>query len=160
MSGSLHSWYSLPDLDAFAAREAEVSGEIELKRLSRLRDMLHADEGSVRASLCFGPSQRGWVRLRLAYEATLRLVCQRCLDPMDFEARDESKLGLVETAASEALLPEDFEAVLLEEERFNPAQLLEDELLMALPLVPKHDDPAQCGPLARELDGNSQAEGV
>lgn len=152
MSGSLHTWYSLPDLDGFAEREAELTGDIELKRLSRLRDMLHAHDGSVRVGVRFGPSRRGWWPLRLKYEGTLRLVCQRCLEPMDIAMAAESKLGLIESAAAEPLLPDDYEAVLLEEKRFNPSQLLEDELLMALPLVPKHDGLEDCGPLALELD--------
>lgn len=158
MSGSLHTWYSLPDLDGFAERQVELTGEIELKRLSRLRDMLHADDGSVRVGVRFGPSRRGWVPMRLEYEATVRLVCQRCLEPMDFDIAVEAKLGLVENTGAEALLPEDHEAVLLEEGRFNPAQLLEDELLMALPLVPRHEKPEECGALALELDRLGQPE--
>jgi uncharacterized protein len=152
MSGSLHTWYSLPDLDGFAERQVELTGEVELKRLSRLRDMLHADDGSVRVGVRFGPSRRGWVPMRVEYEATVRLICQRCLDPMDFEVAVVAKLGLIDNAAAESLLPEDYEAVLLEEDRFNPAQLLEDELLMALPLVPRHEKLEECGALARELD--------
>lgn len=152
MSGSLHTWYSLPDLDGFAAREATLGGEVELKRLSRLRDMLHADDGSVRIGLRFGPSHRGWLEIRLEYEVTLRLVCQRCLDPMDFVVANEAKLGLIESDAAESLVPEGHEAVLLEEDRFNPLRLVEDELLMALPLVPKHDEVEECGALARKLE--------
>jgi uncharacterized metal-binding protein YceD (DUF177 family) len=71
---------------------------------------------------------------------------------MDFKIAVVTKLGLIDNTAAESLLPEDYEAVLLEEERFNPSQLLEDELLMALPLVPRHEKLEACGTLALELD--------
>lgn len=152
MSGSLHTWYSLPDLDVFAEREAELRGEIELKQLSRLRDMLHADSGSVRVGLRFGPRRTGWLGMQLECETTLRMLCQRCLEPMDLKVAATTKLGLVESAASESLLPDTYEPVLMDGARLKLAQLVEDELLMAVPLVPKHQFLEQCGSIARELD--------
>ena len=53
MSGSLHAWYSLRDLESLADREVTLSGELDLGKLTRLKSLLHSDVGSVRATLQF-----------------------------------------------------------------------------------------------------------
>ena len=152
MSGALHRWYGLPDLDRFAERETGLGGDLEIKQMSRLRDMLHSDGGQVHADLWFGRGGQGWLHMGLQYRATLRLVCQRCLEPVDIELANRIELGLVEDTA--IALPAHLEPVLLERGRLQPAQLLEDELIVALPLVPKHRTLEECGSLAQRLIGN------
>ena len=50
-----------------------------------------------------------------------------------------------------AAVPEGFELFELDEGRLQPAQLIEDELIVAIPLVPKHARVEDCGSLAREF---------
>ena len=94
MPGSLHRWYSFSWLDMLAERQSVLSGEIELKRLARLRDMLHADDGSVTAELRFRKRSGAWVIVELKCEATLALRCQRCLEPMLHAVEARVELGL------------------------------------------------------------------
>ena len=152
MSRSLHSWYGPSDLDRFAERGVELEGRLEIKQLSRLRDMLHTDAGQVQVKLSFGRGGAGWLHMSLEYRTTFWLVCQRCLEPLEFEADAKVELGLIESAG--VAIPENFEPVVLENDRLRPAQLLEDELIVALPLVPKHRTVEECGQLARQLVDN------
>ena len=149
MSGSLHTWYSLPDLDRLAERGAALAGEIELAKLARLGDVLLADSGSVRASLRFRQRSSGWLTVELEYAATLKLSCQRCLEPLAHHVNARVEIGLVENESVEKHLPEGCEPYVLEDGRLLPAALVEDELLVSLPLVPRHARPDQCGSLAR-----------
>jgi uncharacterized metal-binding protein YceD (DUF177 family) len=55
-----------------------------------------------------------------------------------------------------ATVPTGFEPFEVEEGRFQPAQLIEDELIVAIPLVPKHARVEDCGSLARELAGQGE----
>jgi uncharacterized metal-binding protein YceD (DUF177 family) len=71
-----------------------------------------------------------------------------------------TKLGLVESAASESLLPEAYEPVSLDGERVKLAQFVEDELLITVPLVPKHERLEECGSIARMLDDIGQEGGA
>lgn len=155
MSGSLHRWYGLPDLDRFAEREVELSGELKVEQFSRLRDMLHGDAGSVHVRMRFAPGGPGWLCINLDYRTTLQLVCQRCLEPMSFALSAEVDLGLIESEAIE--LPASVEPIVLENGRLQPAQLIEDELIVALPLVPKHETVEECGRLAHPLHDDSSA---
>jgi uncharacterized protein len=153
MSGSLHTWYSLPDLDLLAEKGATLSGEIELERLTRLKELLQSDTGAVEVSLKFERSGLGGVTtVALEYATTLRLTCQRCLEPMEHHAAATIKLGLLDGAALVPRTPAGYEPVVIEGDRISPAQLVEDELIVELPLVPKHAHREDCGSLVRELE--------
>ena len=88
MSGSLHTWYSLRDLEAFGVRQVVLSDEIELRQLARLADLLHSNSGSVKASLRFRQRRGGWLGLELEYETSVELLCQRCLEPVRQQLAD------------------------------------------------------------------------
>jgi uncharacterized metal-binding protein YceD (DUF177 family) len=64
-------------------------------------------------------------------------------------------MALVESEAVEKYVPEGSEPFVLEGGRFQPAELIEDELIMAVPLVPRHARSDDCGALGRELDSRS-----
>jgi uncharacterized protein len=151
MSGSLRTWYSLPDLDRLADRGIGLKGELELKALPRLNDLLHADRGSVSADLRFR-KRAGWLTVELEYTATLELTCQRCLEGFAYPVNARVEMALVESEAVEGYVPEGCEPLVLEGGRLRPAELVEDELIMALPLVPRHAQSADCGALGRESD--------
>jgi uncharacterized protein len=151
MSGSLHAWYSLRDLDSLASRELTLSGELEIGKLTRIASLLYSDVGSVRATLHFRQRRDGWLALTLDYQAAVHLVCQRCLEPFMHEFADSVEVVVADREAMPETAPTGFEPFELEGGRLQPAQLVEDELIVALPLVPKHARVEDCGGLAREL---------
>jgi uncharacterized protein len=151
MSGSLHAWYSLHDLESLADREVALSGELDIGKLMRLKSLLYSDAGSVRATLRFRQRGHGWLALTLDYQAAVELLCQRCLEPMQQELAESVNVVVVDGDSLPATAPTEFEPFELEEGRFQPAQLIEDELIVAVPLVPKHARVEDCGSLAREL---------
>jgi len=152
MPGSLLAWYSLYDLETLGEREALLGGELELKQLTRLQDLLHSDAGSVNASLKFRRHRTGCVTVDLEYETTLEIVCQRCLEPMARRVSECISLALLESEAMETNMPEGFEPVVLPVGRLQPAGLLEDELIIALPLSPRHPRIEECGKLAQNVE--------
>jgi uncharacterized metal-binding protein YceD (DUF177 family) len=58
---------------------------------------------------------------------------------------------LADAASVPSAVPEGVEPFELEEGRLQPAQLVEDELIIAIPLVARHAVIEECGGLAREL---------
>ncbi len=153
MSGSLHAWYGLRDLESLAVRDVALSGELSLGKLTRLLSLLHSDVGSVRASLRFRQRDDGWLASTLEYEASVQLVCQRCLEPYQQDLAGRVDIALADIESIPATVPLGYEPYEMEGERLQPAQLIEDELIMAIPLVPKHQSIADCGSLARSLAG-------
>ena len=156
MSGSLHAWYSLRDLESLADRGVTLSGELGIGQLTRLRGLLHSDSGSVKATLRFRQRGDGWLASELGYRADVELVCQRCLEPFRYELTENVNVVLADSDSLPATVPAGFEPFELEEGRLQPAQLIEDETIVAIPLVPKHARVEDCGSLARTLAGQGE----
>jgi len=156
MSGSLHAWYSLRDLESLAARGVTLSGELEVGTLTRLKSLLQSDAGSVRATLRFRQRGDGWVGAELEFETAVELMCQRCLEPFRHELDESVNVVIADGDSLPETVPTGFEPFELEDGRLQPAQLIEDELIVAIPLVPKHARVEDCGSLARSLAGQGE----
>jgi len=163
MSGSLHAWYSQRDLESLAEREGVLSGELQLSRLTRLVGMLNSDAGSVRASLKFGQRRGGLLEVELTYTAAVELRCQRCLEAFRHEFADRVNVALVAAGSTSDSVPEGYEPFELSDGRLSPAEMIEDELIVSMPLVPKHERLEDCGSVARNLavvtEGSDAATG-
>jgi uncharacterized protein len=130
---------------AFAQAAGQLEGAWPVARFERLMELGAPAGGGTQvvfsAQGCMRDDPAGtaepWIRLR--GNATVQLVCQRCLGPVDTVLAFERDFRFV---ASEALAEvedeESDEDVLVASTAFNLLDLLEDELLMAVPLVPKH----------------------
>ena len=158
MPGSLYAWYSLYDLDALAEREAVLSGEIELRQLARLREILHSDRGNIQASLKFHRQTNGSVTVDLIFETVLELICQRCLEPVVRNVSERSSLTLLAPESMNSREAKEGEAVVLTEGRLNPAALIEDELIVSLPIIPRHAEIDECGSVAQAVQALAPEE--
>jgi uncharacterized protein len=149
MSGSLHAWYGLRDLAALASRGAALSGRLDLSKLTRLVSLLRSDEGTVEATLRFRQRRDGWLAVELDYRASVELTCQRCLEALRHEMGEHVDLVVADEGATPAGVPSGFEPYELTRGRLNPGELVEDELIVGVPLVPRHERIEDCGGLAR-----------
>lgn len=151
MSGSLHAWYSLRELESLADRGVTLSGELDFGLLTRLRSLVYSDVGSVRATLSFRQRREGWLAVTLDFQAAVELECQRCLEPFRHEFAESVNVAVGEQASLAATVPAEYEPFELEGGRLQPAQLIEDEVIVAIPLVPKHARIEDCGSLAQQI---------
>ncbi len=131
-------------LDALglARSAARVEREFQVAAFERLSDRLAEPAGTVIARAEFG-LQGHWPVVRLAVTANLVLTCQRCLGPMQQKLSLESNLVFAEEGAPE--LPGGFEAIGGDPRKLDLAALVEDELLLGLPLIPHHEGGDTCG---------------
>lgn len=130
---------------AFAQLGESYAGSEPLSRFDRLMEEAGGAEGQVPVAFALQGSTRTdpsgqeepWIHLSAS--TTLSQVCQRCLGPVDVFLQFERDFRFV---ASEALAEvedeESEEDVLVISKAFNLLELIEDELLMAMPPVPKH----------------------
>ncbi len=72
--------------------------------------------------------------------AGIKFECQRCLEPVLVAVNADLNIAFVSTEEQMSSLPEPFEGVLLEDEEISLIQVVEDELILALPLVAYHQD--------------------
>lgn len=119
------------------AAQREFEGRIPLASLDRLRGSLLDCEGEVRFSITFGTDSLKVPFAELRIDAELPLECQRSLQRFLLPVQLVQRLGLIQDEAGEAALPPGYEALLVEADgMLKPAELVEDELILALPVVP------------------------
>ena len=130
---------ALPDVvDAWRMVNARrtFQGVLPLAAMPRLASSLANVDGSVTFDLEFGRDDIGVASLYVRATAALPLVCQRTLETFNLPVRIDARLGLIANEADEAALPAGYEPLLLTEAGLRPADVIEDELILALPVVP------------------------
>jgi len=120
----------------------ELSGSLSLARMPRLAELLDgadvADPEFAAFTLEFGRDASGRDVVRGRVTATLRLRCQRCNDLLELPVSSGFTLVVVHGLDEAAQLPAEYEPLLPDEAEIDPATLVEDELLLAVPPVPRH----------------------
>ncbi|WP_298393515.1 YceD family protein [uncultured Azonexus sp.] len=129
--------------DAFAfARDARVlQGTLAVSAMERLHDLLAEVSGEVSWHLEGFRGKRGEPLLRLTVSGCIPLACQRCLDAIDFELDVDRLLEVIPANAdvSQDELEDDSRDFLPVEKELDVAELVEDEILLSLPVAPRHD---------------------
>lgn len=122
-----------------------VEGEFPLASMSRLADgFVAAADGSARwslqASTRQSPGREPQLWARLQAHARVPLQCQRCLAPLLQLLEVDQLIRFVESEELAAQLDEESEEdVMSLPAQLNVYALLEDELILALPIVPRHE---------------------
>jgi uncharacterized protein len=111
-------------------------GTVPLRDLPRLRESLAGDGGTARYDLEFGRDELGVACLALRVEARLPLTCQRTLEAFELPVSVSTRLGLIANEREERALPAGYEALLVSQHELRLKDVIEDELILALPVVP------------------------
>lgn len=137
------------DVAAFAAAGAELSGEWPTDRLRRLTSAtLPPNDGTARPPVAWHALGERRVlagagtqsSLSIGADTEVTLECQRCLQPMRVPLHAGRRIFFVDGEdAAAALDAESEDDVLALTPALDLAALIEDELLLALPLVPRHE---------------------
>jgi len=129
-----------------AGTGASLQGTVALSTLSRLAPSLHAaGPETVEVRMHFGVDGEGVRYLRGTLRTVLELTCQRCLGAVRHPVNIELSLGLVGSPEEAERLAERYEPLVATGESMALATIVEDELILALPIVAMHADPA-CAP--------------
>lgn len=124
-----------------------------------------SNEGVIRVSLRFS-QEHDLVFLRGELEGSVTLTCQRCMTAMAWSLAGPMKLAVSETEREVEGLPKGFELVCLLDaddiglklDEVHLLPLVEDELLLRIPLVPMHGEGAECSGRARVGEVSETAE--
>lgn len=126
-----------------AQKRSTYDGIIPLKDLARLAEQILSTEGDVVTEVECGTDEQGLVYLQGKAEAALQVTCQRCGEPMTLAASCSFAYTPVKEGADDSDLvdiPERYDIVERNEfGEINLRLLIEDELILALPLFPMHE---------------------
>jgi uncharacterized protein len=132
----LHAVSSVADVQRLAARAVEIEETLPLVRFPRLTASLMHAEGSVHFKMRFVLDPAGQPAVHVRAETVVALTCQRTLEVYEQPLVIDSKLGAISKEDEEASLLAGYEPLLLDGHPRTYAQIAEDELILALPLVP------------------------
>lgn len=131
------------DTAEFSRLGAELGGQALLSGLTRFCEGLPSQsaESHVSWSLKGWRTPGGQAFLQVALKALPVLVCQRCLEPFEFEVDVASQVELVtrESDLDDEEADEDAPERILGSRRFDVLSFIEDELILAVPFVPRHE---------------------
>ncbi len=116
-----------------------LEGRIAIAKMRRLATLLHEAAGEAEVALNFGVDLDGTRNVQGTIKAAVVLICQRCLAPMTLPVRVSVSLGVVGSEAEAERLSGHYDPLLVGEDPVSLTELVEDELILALPVVACHE---------------------
>jgi len=135
---------------------AIVEEDLEASSEDRRRREWQAAPVDVRLEFDWVDARREIPLAKGLVSARLTVVCQRCLEAFEMPLEATIRMMLVDTEAGDGNFAKlaacaDLEIWELEEETLRPLDMIEESLIMAMPLAPMHESQDFCGPLARNI---------
>ncbi|MGH8509677.1 MAG: YceD family protein [Gammaproteobacteria bacterium] len=126
-----------------AEQGRRLRGLMRLTNMTRLAECIESCDGSVAVEAAFFDTEKGLHRVRGEVSGTLTVRCQRCMEQMELPVRSGLKLQFVEEASQ--IEPDaEYEMVRMTRGPTSFLEVIEDELILALPIAPTHPD-GRCG---------------
>jgi uncharacterized protein len=155
----LPPWSTPLEVERLADSGADIDFAVPLAELPSLRSLRAGVTGSVRGHVRFSREQ-GIVVATLELHGSATLECQRCMRPMELPLDTRTRVALVASEGEAARVRGDLEPVLAVGGRTRIGELVAEELLLTLPIVPLHPRGALCasasgGPALQEHGGET-----
>jgi uncharacterized protein len=121
-----------------------LTGIYLLNTMERLLPSLISSEGEVKVNVACGVDAQRYRHITAHINTFLTLQCQRCMEPFFFRIDSVYTGCMVKTEAHIDKLPSQFEPIMVDEEnRFSLLTLVEDDIILNLPIVAMHE-PDEC----------------
>ena len=124
---------------SLADKRREFKGEFSLLSMQRLAGLLANCEGRVRFHLFFS-KQGKLATITGEIEAEVYLECQNCLEPMLHDVRKTVQLGIINSTEEMGKLGDHLEPFVQSEDKIAFREIVEDEIILSIPDVPKHTE--------------------
>ena len=125
-----------------AEKGVRLNGKMELSRMPRLGASLCDQTGQVFIDILFTRGDDRVPYAKGAVKTRLKVLCQRCIEPMDLDIETEMKVELLVGEKAVGRL-EDYEPLAVTPESMSLVEFIEDEIILALPIAPMHPE-GQC----------------
>ena len=148
----------LVDHYKMANQAQELEGSIPLSEFARLRAGVSGDEGEVHLRLAFSKSDDNRTHVSGRASTAVTLVCQNCMSEFTLGLNAEIDAEIVADEAELSSLEDEQDGLVSAERVVALTQLVEDELMLAVPMIPRHKD-ADCPGNAFQPVTNSEPAG-
>ncbi len=138
-----------------AAQGTTLELEFALAGMNRLKDMLSGNDGKLEAKFDFNVSDFG-SKVRVRAKPKLKVLCQRCRTEMPIQLLIDSQIILTRSEEELAKLPDEADVMVVENE-MSLKDLMEDELILAMPILSRHESD-QCP--VKQYNSDNRPEGT
>ena len=154
---------ALSRIDFCAPQSYQGAGFLEISALPRVAEEASSvDPGDgfhwqIKTHFVDSPGSEPQQILELAVKGRIHLVCQICLQDCGLNLAQDSRFVLVasEDEADAFPMEDDQQEPLVASQHFDLLGLIEDEILLSFPLIPKHPEGACQAPTPSFGDGKS-----
>jgi len=136
-------WSRRAPVDSLVGTAAAIDFTIPLAELPRVSHELSTTEGVARGNVRFS-RQLGQAVADLDVSAQPEVVCQRCMQAMRWPIQVKARIALVSDYDAADRVPEGLEVFLVEAECVSVRDLVDEEILLALPHVARHEEGSEC----------------
>jgi uncharacterized protein len=145
-------WSRRALVDTLVGTETALDFSIPLAELPRVSRDLTSTEGEARGRVRFS-RQLGQSVADLEVSAQPEVVCQRCMQPMHWPVKVKSRVALVSDYDAADRVPQEMEIFLVEGDSVSVRDLVDEEVMLALPNVPRHGEDSECARQEVRLPG-------
>jgi uncharacterized protein len=155
---------ALSRIDFCAPQSYQGAGFLEISALPRVSEEASSVESGdgfyweLKTHFADSPGSEPRQILELAVKGRIHLVCQSCLQDCGLDLAQESRFVMVATEEEADAFPmeDDQQEPLVASQHFDLLGLIEDEILLSMPLIPKHLESA-CQPHASSFSDVGEA---
>ena len=141
------AWSQWRDVERLSTGKADIDFAIPAAEFPRLPPQPARPIETLRGQVQFR-REGGFAVAELSVTGGVQLICQRCLKYMRQPVDGHARIALVVSETEADRVPPEFEPVRAPEGRVRVLDLVEEEVLLALPIVPLHEDLSECVPAA------------
>ena len=145
-------WSRRAPVDTLVGTETTQDFTIPLAELPRVSHELTSKDGEAKGHVRFS-RQQGQAVADLEVSAQPEVVCQRCMQPMRWPVTVKSRVALVSDYDSADRVPREMEVFLVEADSVSVRDLVDEEVMLALPNVPRHAEDSECARREVQLPG-------
>jgi uncharacterized protein len=145
-------WSRRAPVDTLVGTETTLDFTIPLAELPRVSHELTSKDGEAKGHVRFS-RQQGQAVADLEVSAQPEVVCQRCMQPMRWPVMVKSRVALVSDYDSADRVPQEMEVFLVEADSVSVRDLVDEEVMLALPNVPRHAEDNECARRKVQLPG-------
>ena len=128
-----------------------IEGTLPIQCFHRLGGMLVVREGDVYLRLEFSKGDFGSTRVDGTVSTEVCTICQNCMQQFWRKISCDVALQVVSDESKLERLTEDEDAIVAPEKVISVAELIEDELILAMPMIPRHEE-GECSETDYERD--------
>jgi uncharacterized protein len=134
----------------FAKQGRQIEGDLAIREMPRIVDLTPKPDSKLHVTMSFSTSSMQFPFVKGTIEGQVVQSCQRCLGDTVVEIDQQFELLLISPDSAELATQEGHDLFEYSGQFISTIELIEDETILAMPIVPRHESLKECEPIAQK----------